>query len=114
MSDLAQQVYLRLLALVAENREAWEYYKPLALHFRPQRRLSWRGGPLLEALGEIVVWCHAHDLPALPAVVVRVIDGEPGDSFFVLAFPGVTDAQERRRLWCEEVVRVRQAVYPAA
>jgi hypothetical protein len=112
MSDFARLVYRRLLAVLATDREAWTHYKPLALHFRP-RRLSWRGGPLLEALGEIVLWCHARGLPALPAIVVRVIDGEPGDSFYVMAFPDVADEQERRRLWREEVARVRHADYPA-
>jgi hypothetical protein len=114
MSDLARLVYLHLLVLLADDWEAWEHYKPLALHFRPQRRLSWRGGPLHEALGELVTWCYARGLPALPAIVVRVIDGLPGDGFFVVAFPGVTDEQERLRLWRAEVARVRQAVYPAA
>jgi hypothetical protein len=114
MSDLAQQVYLYLVAVLTADRDAWEHYKPIALHFRPAWRLSWRGGPLLEALGEIVLWCHARGLPALPAIVVRVVDGEPGDSFYAMAFPGVTDAQERLRLWRDEVARVRQAAYPTA
>jgi hypothetical protein len=114
MSDLARLVYLYLLAVLAQDREAWMHYKPLAQHFGPERRLSWRCGSLHEALGEIVTWCQAHGLPALPAIVVRIIDGEPGDGFYVMAFPGIVDKQERRRLWQEEVVRVRQAAYPAA
>lgn len=94
------------------DRETWVHYKPLARHFRPHRRLSWRGGPLHEALGEIVLACQAHGLAALPAIVVRVVDGRPGDGFYEMVFPGVTDAQERRRLWREVVARVRESVYP--
>jgi hypothetical protein len=113
MSEFARLVYLHLLTVLNQDPDAWVNYKPLAQHFRPERRLSWRGGPLHEALGEIVVWCHARGLPALPAVVVRIIDGRPGDGFYVMAFPGVVDEQERRRLWRDEVARVRETVYPA-
>jgi len=112
MSDFARSVYVRLVALLNANPETWVHYKPLALLFRPHRRLSWRGGPLLEALGEIVRWCHEHNLPAIPAIVVRVTDGRPGDGFFQVAFPGILDEKERQRLWRAEVSRVRQIGYP--
>lgn len=112
MSDLARFIYPQLVMLAA-NPEGWINYKPLARRFLPQRRLSWRRGRLNEALGQIVNWCHEHDLPALPAIVVRVIDGRPGNGFYSVAFPGILDEQERRRLWREEVARLRQTFYPA-
>ena len=112
MTPLARLFYAYLLACLADDRGAWVNYKPMAQHFRPQRHLSWRGGPMHEALGEIITWCRARGLGALPAIVVRIVDGVPGDGFFAVAFPGIDDPVERRRLWEEEVERVREDDYP--
>jgi len=70
---LRQLVYRRLRELLEMDPESRVNYKPRALHFRPHRRLSWRGGPLLEALGEIVLACRARGLPRTPG------DRRPGD-----------------------------------
>jgi hypothetical protein len=112
MSLLAKLIYLYLLNLLAADKEAWANYKPIALRLRPEHRLSWRGGPMHEALGEIVLWCQSCGLPALPAIVVRLLDGYPGDGFYVVAFPGVHDPHERRRLWRAEVESVRRTAFP--
>jgi hypothetical protein len=114
MSELARLLYTHLLDLLGFDPDARVSYKPLALHFRPQRRLSWRGGPMHQALGELVIWCRAQGLGLLPAIVVRADSGIPGDGFFEVAFPGLTDRRERCRLWRAEVERVRQTVYPLA
>jgi hypothetical protein len=99
MSELARLFYARLIELLGLDQDAQVFYMPLALHFRPQRRLSWRGGPMHETLGELVAWCQSRGLGLLPAIVVRADSGIPGDGFFEVAFPGVTDRHERRRLW---------------
>jgi hypothetical protein len=112
MSELARLFYARLIDLLRSDPHAWTNYRPLALHFRPRLRLSWRGGPMHRALGELVGWCRDRGLGLLPAIVVRADTGIPGDGFFEVAYPGVTDPVQRRRLWDAEVERVRHSAYP--
>jgi hypothetical protein len=114
MNELARLLYARLCELLNLNPDARVNYMPLALHFQPQWRLSWRGGPMHQALGEMVRWCRARGLGLLPAIVVRADSGIPGDGFFEVAFPGIIDRRERRRLWRTEIERVRRTVYPLA
>jgi hypothetical protein len=111
MSELAHLFYARLLEI---DPDARTNYRPLALHFRPDRRLSWRGGSMHQALGEIVRWCRERGLGLLPAIVVRADTGIPGDGFFEAAFPGLTDRRERRRLWRAEIERIRRSDYSPA
>jgi hypothetical protein len=109
MSELARLFYARLLELLRIGPDTRTNYRALAVHFRPEWRLSWRGGPMHQALGELVRWCRDRGLGLLPAIVVRADTGIPGDGFFEVAFPGVRDQRERRRLWRAEIERIRRS-----
>jgi hypothetical protein len=114
MSPLAQLIYTYLVSRLLADPQSWVNYRQIALHLRPQLRLSWRGGAMHAALGELVEWCQIRGIGAIPAIVIRAVDGHPGRGFFPIAFPGIADQRELLRLWEQEVEYVRQTVYPLA
>ena len=72
---------------------------------------------LSAALGEIVVACRNHEPPlaAVPAIVVRLVDGEleyPGTGYYPLAYPDVTDWDQLLVLWGHELEAVQRTQYP--
>jgi hypothetical protein len=74
---------------------------------------------LSAALGEIVQACREHEppLPPLPAIVVRLVEGEPeypSYGYFGVAHPGVEGELERLVLWGQDVEAVQRTHYPAA
>jgi hypothetical protein len=68
-----------------------------------------------QALGEIVLACRARGLPALPALVVRLVEGEleyPGVGYHGLAHPEAADEIERLAAWGRELEAVKRTTYP--
>ena len=122
MSQLALACYAVLRVLVPCRTDPRLSYTDLVSRLpdefqyldmrNPQHR-----NELSAALGEIVVACRNHEppLPALPAIVVKLINGEledPGPGYYPLAHPGVEDEEEQLALWGREQEMVRVTQYP--
>jgi hypothetical protein len=70
---------------------------------------------LSTALGEIVEACRRHDLPPLPAIVVRREGDQlttPGSGYYEAAHPTVQDEIQRLVLWGQDFEAVRRTAYP--
>ncbi len=72
---------------------------------------------LSAALGEIVEACRRHNppLPPLPAIVVRLEDGQlttPGGGYYEAAHPTVRDELQRLVLWGQDFEAVGRTTYP--
>jgi hypothetical protein len=81
---------------------------------KPYEGLHWRDSRLDEALGELVTACHAHGLPAISAIVVNNETRAPGNAYYAVAHPGVTDPFLREIEWGREYDAARKSTYPAS
>src|SRR5437870_5010510 len=122
MSPLAWACFIVLRQLVPSWADPRLSYTDLISHLPPQFRYLDMQNPqhrdeLSAALGEIVTACQQHDsrLPPLPAIVVRLVNGElttPGAGYFTVAHPTVTDETERLVVWGRDFEGVCRTAYP--
>ena len=122
MSELALACYTVLRLLVPSRADARLSYTALVSQLpEPFCHLDMGTvqdrATLSAALGEVVLACPGHQppLPPLPAIVVRLVDGDleyPADGYFEVAHPGVEDELERLALWGQDVEAVQQTHYP--
>ena len=122
MSALALACYVVLRLLVPARGDARLSYTHLVSQLpEPFCHLDMGNvqdrNTLSAALGEIVRACREHEppLPPLPAIVVRLVEGDleyPGGGYFEVAHPDVEDELERLALWGQDVEVVQQTYYP--
>jgi hypothetical protein len=113
MEDLIQSIFAWLRGrLVSGLNDPRSGYRAMALALRPTFRLSWRGGPMHAALGEIIRRCRRRGLPAIPALVVRTQEGRPGRVYYPIAHPDARTETQRSAAWEAELEEVRRTVYP--
>ena len=115
LSPLALEIYnaIRSRCPATEPRityrELVESLPPLP---KPYENLHWRDPRLDEALGELVGACHALGLPAISAIVVNNETRAPGNRYYEVAHPGITDSLLREVAWANEYDRARATSYP--
>ena len=120
MSPLALACYAVLRLVVPSRTDPRLSYSKLVSRLpqefqylsleNPQHR-----NELSEALGEIVSACRTRSLPALPAVVVKLVRDEleyPGAGYYPVAHPGVEDSDSLLVLWGRELEQVQVTQYP--
>jgi hypothetical protein len=76
-------------------------------------KTHWRSRTLWNALGEVVVACHANTLGALPALVVRRDLGRPGASYYPVAHKLAKTHSAKLKAWRTELTIVATSSYPA-
>ena len=113
MNPLAATIYD-----ILRQRVAWDEpritYAELARALRDAgpavERITHRSRDLYAALWEVGNACRRHDLPPLPALVVRADSRRPGDAYY----EGMPEVHRDARIaaWQRDLDAVRQATFP--
>jgi hypothetical protein len=75
-------------------------------------KTHWRSPGLWKALGEVVIACHAKNLGALPALVVRRDLGRPGASYYPVAHMLAKTQSAKLNAWRTELALIATSPYP--